>query len=84
MTEEELVECFSTLLGVSPEGGRSDAGHTHRQGESSCREHRPTHTLRLGAGNYGGSSFKRIPDLGDMLVSQDKLSFIDVITQYVF
>lgn len=26
MTEEELAECLSTLLGMNPEGGRSELG----------------------------------------------------------
>ncbi|KAL2091774.1 hypothetical protein ACEWY4_011572 [Coilia grayii] len=38
MTEEELAECFSSLLGVSPEGGRLEWGRTSWQDADALLE----------------------------------------------
>ena len=38
MTEEELVGCFSTLVGLNPEGGRSETGTLECEGECSSAE----------------------------------------------
>ena len=38
MTEEELVGCFSTLLGLNPEGGRAETGTLDCEGEYSHAE----------------------------------------------